>query len=38
MQFNLGMYCIQLLGNEYVLDKEVGMYYQIYWGIGVYYM
>jgi len=37
MQSNLGMYRIQLSGNEYVPDKEVGMHYQIHRGIGVHH-
>ncbi len=37
MQSNIGMYRIQLTGNEYVLNKEVGMHYQIHRGIGVHH-
>ncbi|HKK78588.1 MAG TPA: UbiD family decarboxylase, partial [Phaeodactylibacter sp.] len=37
MQSNLGMYRIQLSGNEYVPDQEVGMHYQIHRGIGVHH-
>ncbi len=33
---NLGMYRIQLTGNEYVLDKEIGLHYQLHRGIGVH--
>ncbi|TDO22573.1 UbiD family decarboxylase [Pedobacter duraquae] len=33
---NLGMYRIQLAGNEYVKDKEIGLHYQIHRGIGVH--
>jgi 4-hydroxy-3-polyprenylbenzoate decarboxylase len=33
---NLGMYRIQLSGNDYELNKEVGMHYQIHRGIGVH--
>ena len=33
---NLGMYRIQLSGNEYVQNEEVGMHYQIHRGIGVH--
>ena len=33
---NLGMYRIQLSGNEYIQNKEVGMHYQIHRGIGVH--
>ncbi|MBV6655023.1 MAG: UbiD family decarboxylase [Mameliella sp.] len=37
MQSNLGMYRIQLSGNEYVQDKEVGLHYQLHRGIGVHH-
>lgn len=33
---NLGMYRIQLTGNEYILNKEVGLHYQLHRGIGVH--
>lgn len=33
---NLGMYRIQLNGNNYLLNKEVGLHYQIHRGIGVH--
>jgi len=33
---NLGMYRIQLAGNDYVPDKEIGLHYQIHRGIGVH--
>lgn len=33
---NLGMYRIQLSGNEYELNKEIGLHYQIHRGIGVH--
>ncbi|GGD90518.1 UbiD family decarboxylase [Paenibacillus nasutitermitis] len=36
MNSNLGMYRVQLSGNEYELDKEVGLHYQIHRGIGVH--
>lgn len=36
MQSNLGMYRIQLSGNEYVKDKEAGLHYQLHRGIGVH--
>ena len=36
MQSNLGMYRIQLNGNDYVLNKEVGLHYQLHRGIGVH--
>lgn len=36
MQANLGMYRIQLGGNDYIKDKEVGLHYQLHRGIGVH--
>jgi len=36
MHANLGMYRIQLSGNEYELNKEVGVHYQLHRGIGVH--
>ena len=33
---NLGMYRIQLTGNNYVLNKEIGLHYQLHRGIGVH--
>lgn len=36
MKSNLGMYRIQLSGNDYVPDKEVGLHYQLHRGIGVH--
>lgn len=33
---NLGMYRIQLSGNEYMPDKEIGLHYQLHRGIGVH--
>ena len=33
---NLGMYRIQLDGNEYTLNKEIGLHYQLHRGIGVH--
>jgi 4-hydroxy-3-polyprenylbenzoate decarboxylase len=33
---NLGMYRIQLNGNDYILNKEVGLHYQLHRGIGVH--
>ncbi len=35
-QSNLGMYRVQLDGNDYLPDKEVGLHYQIHRGIGVH--
>lgn len=37
MRVNLGMYRIQLSGNDYVMDQEVGLHYQIHRGIGVHH-
>jgi len=36
MNSNIGMYRIQLNGNEYLTDKEVGLHYQLHRGIGVH--
>lgn len=36
MQSNLGMYRIQLSGNDYVMNKEIGLHYQLHRGIGVH--
>ncbi len=36
MKSNLGMYRIQLNGNNYVPDKEIGLHYQLHRGIGVH--
>lgn len=36
MDANLGMYRIQLAGNDYITDKEIGLHYQIHRGIGVH--
>ncbi len=33
---NLGMYRIQLTGNDYKLNKEAGLHYQLHRGIGVH--
>jgi len=33
---NMGMYRIQLGGNDYVKDKEIGLHYQLHRGIGVH--
>ncbi|MED1783994.1 UbiD family decarboxylase [Brevibacillus fortis] len=33
---NLGMYRVQLTGNEYEVNKEIGLHYQIHRGIGVH--
>ncbi len=37
MGSNLGMYRVQLAGNEYAPDREVGLHYQIHRGIGVHH-
>ena len=37
LRSNLGMYRIQLAGNEYESDTEVGLHYQIHRGIGVHH-
>ncbi len=34
---NLGMYRVQLAGNEYQIDRQVGLHYQIHRGIGVHH-
>lgn len=34
---NLGMYRVQLAGNEYASEREVGLHYQIHRGIGVHH-
>ncbi len=36
LKSNLGMYRIQISGNEFEQDKEVGLHYQIHRGIGVH--
>jgi 4-hydroxy-3-polyprenylbenzoate decarboxylase len=33
---NLGMYRIQLTGNDYKQDREIGLHYQLHRGIGVH--
>ncbi|MFM2417495.1 MAG: hypothetical protein RL385_2218 [Pseudomonadota bacterium] len=37
MKSNLGMYRVQLAGNAYERDREVGLHYQIHRGIGVHH-
>ncbi len=34
---NLGMYRVQLSGNQYQADRQVGLHYQIHRGIGVHH-
>ncbi len=36
MNANLGMYRIQLSGNSYQLNEEIGLHYQLHRGIGVH--
>ncbi|OKS87750.1 UbiD family decarboxylase [Mucilaginibacter polytrichastri] len=36
MNANLGMYRIQLGGNDYIQDKEIGLHYQLHRGIGIH--
>lgn len=36
MKANLGMYRIQLGGNEYIQNQEAGLHYQLHRGIGVH--
>ncbi|MEM1318846.1 MAG: UbiD family decarboxylase [Bacteroidota bacterium] len=37
MKTNLGMYRIQLSGNDYAMNKEIGLHYQLHRGIGVHH-
>ena len=37
MGSNVGMYRIQLTGNDYVLNEEIGLHYQLHRGIGVHH-
>ena len=34
---NIGMYRVQMLGNDYVRNREMGLHYQIHRGIGVHH-
>lgn len=36
MKANLGMYRIQLSGNDYIPNEEIGLHYQLHRGIGVH--
>ena len=36
MKSNLGMYRVQLSGNDYIPNKEIGLHYQLHRGIGVH--
>lgn len=37
MKVNLGMYRVQLGGNEYQANREIGLHYQIHRGIGIHH-
>ncbi len=37
MKSNLGMYRIQLSGNDYIPNEEIGLHYQLHRGIGVHH-
>jgi 4-hydroxy-3-polyprenylbenzoate decarboxylase len=37
MRSNLGMYRVQLAGNDYEPDREVGLHYQLHRGIGLHH-
>ena len=37
MRANLGMYRVQLTGNDYQTDQQIGVHYQIHRGIGVHH-
>lgn len=37
MGANIGMYRIQLSGNEYIPNQEIGLHYQLHRGIGVHH-
>lgn len=37
MKSNIGMYRIQLTGNDYVTNREIGLHYQLHRGIGVHH-
>lgn len=37
LKSNLGMYRIQLSGNDYIKDEEIGLHYQLHRGIGVHH-
>ncbi|UJW57942.1 UbiD family decarboxylase [Bacillus sp. A116_S68] len=36
MNSNLGMYRVQLTGNDYIPNEEIGLHYQIHRGIGIH--
>ncbi len=35
---NVGMYRIQLNGNDYVTNKQIGLHYQLHRGIGIHHL
>jgi 4-hydroxy-3-polyprenylbenzoate decarboxylase len=37
MHANVGMYRVQLRGNDYIPNREIGLHYQIHRGIGVHH-
>jgi 4-hydroxy-3-polyprenylbenzoate decarboxylase len=37
MHSNMGMYRIQISGNDYIADEEIGLHYQIHRGIGIHH-
>lgn len=37
MKSNMGMYRVQLAGNQYATNQEIGIHYQIHRGIGVHH-
>lgn len=37
MHANMGMYRIQLSGNDYLPNEEIGLHYQIHRGIGIHH-
>src|SRR5690606_7927853 len=37
MRANMGMYRIQLSGNDYLPNEEIGLHYQIHRGIGIHH-
>lgn len=37
MRTNVGMYRVQLMGNDFIPNKQMGLHYQIHRGIGVHH-
>ena len=37
METNVGMYRVQLSGNDYAPDRQIGLHYQLHRGIGVHH-